>query len=396
MAEMPLLMPVQSGKSTANAKPPVPAGKAGGEDSFADVLSASQQSSVPPPDGGEAPAGPIADQLLDPEGDNALAAPSGDLVADVINLLALPAAVPLAQSPENRSFPTAPELAGTSDSTLPETTSPLSMALQSGDAPKGRNSEQATGSPAILPGSVQKIAGDAGVPDFNATGRMRPHEVAGDFAPARGIGNGLNPPKAGADTAEPVRDFAAQPPSIVDRMAEPNGMPVGMLHTPGGVETAKAESVAMRFVATHVESPSWSKDFGQNVIRLTTEGQTSAEIHLNPPDWGPIHISLKLDGEDASVKLIAEHAGTREALNAAIPHLRELFQGGGMNIVDATVAAEGLPASLLGSENSAFRRDSGPAMAAVERLSEPVDEEVEILPGVISSLPAGRRVDLFA
>ena len=396
MAEMQLLMPVQPGKSTANANPPAPAGKAGGGDSFAEVLSASQQSSVAPPEGGEAPAVPVANLPPDPEDDNVPAVLSGDLVADVINSLALPAAVLLTQSPDKSSLSAAPEFSGSADSTAPELTLPLSTALQSGDAPKGRDSEEPTGSPAILPGSAQKMARDAGVTDLGATGRMRAQEAASEFVSPKGSGSGINPPRSGVDAAEPFRDLAALPPGGVDRMAEPNGTPVGLLHTPGGVDTAKAESVNMRFVATHVESPSWNKDFGQNVIRLTTEGQTSAEIHLNPPDWGPIHISLTMDGEAASVKLIAEHAGTREALNAAIPHLRELFQGGGMNIVDATVAPEGIPASLLGSESGAFRRDTNPAMVAAERLSEPVDVELEVLPGVTSSLPAGRRVDLFA
>ena len=64
----------------------------------------------------------------------------------------------------------------------------------------------------------------------------------------------------------------------------------------------------------------------------------SASLRLSPAELGPIEIRLSLQQEQASVAFTAQHALTREALEAAIPRLREMFNESNLQLVNVDVS----------------------------------------------------------
>jgi len=112
-------------------------------------------------------------------------------------------------------------------------------------------------------------------------------------------------------------------------------------------------------VPTHLDSPAWSKDFGQHVIRLAIAGQPTAEIHLNPPDLGPIKVLIDMRGAETTLQFSAEHATTRDALEASLPRLREIFAAGGINLAHADVDDQPQPQSQRQSEAGFSQNPSG-------------------------------------
>jgi flagellar hook-length control protein FliK len=150
---------------------------------------------------------------------------------------------------------------------------------------------------------------------------------------------------------------------------------------------------ATLLVPAHVDSPAWSRDFGQHVIRLTTQGQPTAEIHLNPPDLGPIRVSIEVQGRDATLQFSAAHPQTREALEAALPRLRDMFAAGSLTLVSASVGSESFPQHASGGHGQRFDQ---PQAAPMIWHSLAIDDTVSTAIAAPRTPAGGSRIDLFA
>ncbi|MCB1802096.1 MAG: flagellar hook-length control protein FliK [Gammaproteobacteria bacterium] len=95
-------------------------------------------------------------------------------------------------------------------------------------------------------------------------------------------------------------------------------------------------------VAQQVGSKGWSDAIGERVMWMMQGDQQFARLKLNPPQLGPLEIRVNVSQDQSSVAFIAQHAATREALEAALPRLREMFDQASLQLVRADV---GDPAS---------------------------------------------------
>ncbi len=105
-------------------------------------------------------------------------------------------------------------------------------------------------------------------------------------------------------------------------------------------QPAAHRSVETARIDTPLRQESWPAEFGQKVVWLATHDKQTAQITLNPPDLGPIEISLNLKNDQAQAVFSSPHAEVREAIETAIPRLREMFAGVGIDLGQANVNAE--------------------------------------------------------
>lgn len=96
-------------------------------------------------------------------------------------------------------------------------------------------------------------------------------------------------------------------------------------------------------VSTPIREQSWATDFGQKVVWLANNEKQFAHISLNPPQLGPIEISLSVNNDQASAIFASPHAAVREAIEAALPQLRDMLAGAGIELGQANVSAESFP-----------------------------------------------------
>ena len=83
----------------------------------------------------------------------------------------------------------------------------------------------------------------------------------------------------------------------------------------------------------------WADEFSQKITWLATSNQDQhAELHLNPPQLGPLDVVLKVSGDQASAMFTSAHAAVREAIELSIPKLRELLADNGIMLGSATVS----------------------------------------------------------
>jgi flagellar hook-length control protein FliK len=81
----------------------------------------------------------------------------------------------------------------------------------------------------------------------------------------------------------------------------------------------------------------WDQAVGQKVVWMVAGGQQSASLTLNPPDLGPMQVVLNVTNSHASVTFSAAQPEVRQALEAALPRLREMLGDAGIQLGQASI-----------------------------------------------------------
>jgi len=88
-----------------------------------------------------------------------------------------------------------------------------------------------------------------------------------------------------------------------------------------------------------VGSQAWDQQLGQKVVWMVAGGEQSASLTLNPPDLGPMQVVLNISNEQATASFTSAQPEVRQALEAALPKLREMMSEAGISLGNATVSA---------------------------------------------------------
>ncbi len=94
----------------------------------------------------------------------------------------------------------------------------------------------------------------------------------------------------------------------------------------------------------HVEAgigqPKWGNEFAQKIVWMSNQQQQVAEIHLNPANLGPVEVMLSITQDQATAQFVSPHASVREAIQDALPRLKEMLADNGIQLGNVTVGAE--------------------------------------------------------
>ena len=91
-------------------------------------------------------------------------------------------------------------------------------------------------------------------------------------------------------------------------------------------------------IPARVGSQGWDNQISQRIVYMVGKEQ-AATLTLNPPDLGPVQIVLNVSNDQASVAFSAEQLEVRQALENALPRLREMMSESGIALNNATVDA---------------------------------------------------------
>lgn len=89
-----------------------------------------------------------------------------------------------------------------------------------------------------------------------------------------------------------------------------------------------------------MDQKGWDQAMGQRVVWMVRNNMQEAQLQLNPRELGPINVRISVSNEQANVHFVAQHASTREALENAMPRLREMMQEAGLNLAQSDVSRQ--------------------------------------------------------
>lgn len=84
--------------------------------------------------------------------------------------------------------------------------------------------------------------------------------------------------------------------------------------------------------------PAWAQGMSKQILWLANQNIRSAEIRLNPANLGPIEVRIDMRDDQINVALSSRHAVVREAMEMALPKLREMLDENGFNLADADIS----------------------------------------------------------
>lgn len=107
---------------------------------------------------------------------------------------------------------------------------------------------------------------------------------------------------------------------------------------PGSSQPAgNAQNVARYEVNTPVATQGWSDEVGQKITWAANENSGRAELILTPPHMGRVEVSISMNGDQASASFVAASSAARDALQDAMPRLREILAQAGIQLGQANV-----------------------------------------------------------
>ncbi len=140
-------------------------------------------------------------------------------------------------------------------------------------------------------------------------------------------------------------------------------------------------------VPDSVGSVTWREEFASSVNFLASRHISSAELRVEPAELGPIHVSIRIEAGEANITCVAQHADTRQALDAALPRLREMLEANGIAVGNASVGSQ--------ASGSGFSQTPSDDQVRRSGFASPVAED-EAAPVAGSRSHASQLVDIFA
>ena len=241
----------------------------------------------------------------------------------------------------------------------------------------------------VLPASGQAMTGSrmpwhsATPPVPDAAAEMAPHER---MTLVRSAPADTHRPAAPAQSAEPALADQAGPPMQV--LALPTTRPretpkeesssastewpaAVVKHATGLAQHSSAPAVATPAAGnatarvTQSITPSfaqagWNEAISQRVLWMAQDQLQSASLSLNPPHLGPVQVTLHIQNQQASVHFAAASTQVAQALQDALPVLRDLLGQAGITLGQADVGArqQQTPGNPFGSPPSRRKNEA--------------------------------------
>lgn len=146
-------------------------------------------------------------------------------------------------------------------------------------------------------------------------------------------------------------------------------------------------------IQTPLSQPGWGHEFGEKLVWMAKNDQQSAQININPPQLGPIQIHLSLNGDQATATFASPFGEVRQAIESALPQLKEMLSSSGIDLGQANVGANLAQQQRESQQQQAKTRRDGDENAILPATGDHASS------GTIALGATGRgqgKVDLFA
>jgi len=220
------------------------------------------------------------------------------------------------------------------------------------------------------PGAVAAVAKAAEVVQAGASLPGATPPVEPDTRPLPGAAQEFNPadlrrtpqatPGADADTMVPRQEtglnpdqLAARPavtaavPEVVDgaeamqarSAGNPSPTAIATLGpAPLATEAASGAAPRPEVMNNPPGHPNWGGEFVGRVSLMLKNGVNEARLQLNPPELGQLDIRITTEGDRAVILFNVQHSAAREAIDLAMPRLREMLEQSGLQLAHSEVA----------------------------------------------------------
>lgn len=144
-----------------------------------------------------------------------------------------------------------------------------------------------------------------------------------------------------------------------------------------GFDSRSQLPAGLQVISQGVRTPQWGHALGHRVTYMANNKIQEAKITLNPDKLGPIQVKLNIDkDQQVHVSMTAQHGATREAIENAMPRLKEMLEAAGIGFGSLDVKDERASSE---NDNEEHQKQQGlRATASSEIESDLQDESVVV------------------
>ncbi len=277
---------------------------------------------------------------------------------------------------------------GPAPAATPESAPPATAAGAEKEAPvagEARQAEAASGQgaragaePAVNAGSCQPVTTEDPAPVQAAPQILARHESQGAQAPLTALSAGLDQmesaPVVAAGAAVSVKPAVDK--SRLDELGKQSGMevkgsepaegsqPLHQAQSQVGENRPLAEATVRREPQSlpHLKlaTPEAPEQLHHKVNLMLADKLQQAEIQLDPLGLGKMKIQIQMDASSqASVHFVVQHGQTREMLEQAMPRLRDMLAGQGIQLGQTVVQQQAQQQAFQQQGQSSSQGQSG-------------------------------------
>lgn len=150
----------------------------------------------------------------------------------------------------------------------------------------------------------------------------------------------------------------------------------------GTAALASGTSIAAQSeLSATLTSNAWSGEFSQKIVWMATQREQTAELHLNPPNLGPLDVVISVSDDQATALFTSQHAAVRNAVEQALPILRQMLADNGITLGNAMVSDQ--PPRQRQAAHDSHRQHGAnlPDMASEAASSSGSRENLQVWPG---------------
>jgi flagellar hook-length control protein FliK len=199
---------------------------------------------------------------------------------------------------------------------------------------------------------------------------LLPENLATSLEDFLGQINGLNPTKStlsdqqllasiGVNAGDPASGLQGASLYTADQRLQ-QAAEARLAHLQGLQQTnASVENATSRMTGTGLSGldvtfgqPGWVERVGRQMLLQSAQGNSSAQIQLDPPELGSLTIRIQLVDQSATVNFVSPHAMVRDALEQQAQRLQEMFNEQGLNLRDVSVSDQSANARQQSEQQS--------------------------------------------
>jgi flagellar hook-length control protein FliK len=229
-----------------------------------------------------------------------------------------------------------------------------------------------------IAGKIANADGTAADGKQEAVGKQADFVSALDKAKADAGGSGAKDASAtarGIDLSAVAQAVKTPDAAALGAMPQSFAAAMAAAVQPNGDAQQNASSNAL---LPTVGAAGWDDALGQKVVWMAKGMEQTATLTLNPPELGPMQVTVNVSNNQATANFFAHQPEVRHALEASMPRLRDMLNEAGIQLGQSSVSAgmpnqNGFDEARQGGSSSgrAARSDTVDAAAHVSHVATP-------------------------
>jgi flagellar hook-length control protein FliK len=138
-----------------------------------------------------------------------------------------------------------------------------------------------------------------------------------------------------ADILKGLEPIQAKQPAGAQAQPLPSSipMPASVAELSAGLKMSTPATMT-----TPVGDSNWHGEFLGRVSLLVKNGMPEATLQLSPPELGRLEIKIATEGDQARIQFVVQSTDAKEAIEQAMPRLREMLEQSGLQLAHSEVA----------------------------------------------------------